>query len=96
MTDLLTPQQRLEQARARLVLLRDARSEMILAVTDGVQQIRMPDGSGVTFGSVPDRLSSVEAVDREISKLEQAISILTGEVRRRPIRQVRTFLSKGL
>ena len=86
----------LATAQARLAALQAARSNVVLGVADGVQQVRYPDGSGVTFGTVPERLGSVAALDREIAQLEQVILRLSGGRPRRLIRQVRIISDKGL
>lgn len=85
----------LATAQARLASLRSARSSMVLGVADGVQQYRYPDGSGLMMGTIPERLTGLDAVDREIALLEQAILRLTGARPRRRIRQVRIVSSKG-
>jgi hypothetical protein len=90
------PDQAMAAARGRLAALQAARSGLVLGVADGVQQIRYPDGSGVTFGTIPERLGSVEALDREIAQAQEAILRLAGARPRRPIRQVRILTDKGI
>jgi hypothetical protein len=86
----------LEDAIARLNALRTARSAMVLDVAGGIQQVRYPDGSGVTYSPASERVSALEPIDREIAALEATVAVLMGAIRRPRIRQVRFSTGKGL
>ena len=91
-----SPGQELAAAQARLAALRAARSGLVLGAAGGVTQIRYPDGSGISYDTVPARLGAVTRLDLEIEQAEELVLRLMGGRPRRPIRQVRVVSSKGL